>query len=88
MIIAFGSKTYKSGKDLQQKQSLVAVRYSEAITAKCSRQKPQGLAAKAIVSFFVMKAITAKDAEGRHAFLPTRDKPKNVCMGGYRVKQT
>ena len=48
MVIAFGSKTCRSRKDLQQKQSLVA-RYSEAITAKCSRQKPQGLAAKAIV---------------------------------------
>ena len=35
-------------KDLQQKQSLV-VRYSEAITAKCSRQKPQGsVAAEAL----------------------------------------
>ena len=46
MVIAFGSKTCRSRKDLQIKQSLVAVRYSEAITAKCSRQKPQGLAAK------------------------------------------
>ena len=60
MIIAFGSKTCKSRKDLQQKQSLVAVRYSEAITAKCSRQKPQGLAAKAIVVFRYSEAITAK----------------------------
>ena len=60
MIIAFGSKTCKSGKDLQQKQSVVAVRYSGAITAKCPRQKPQGLAAKAIVVFRYSEAITAK----------------------------
>ena len=49
MVIAFGSNTYRSRKDLQQKQSLV-VRYSGGITEKYSRQKPQGLAAKAIVS--------------------------------------
>ena len=39
----------RSHKDAQQKQSSV-VRYSQAITAKYSRQKPQGCAAKAIVS--------------------------------------
>ena len=39
----------RSRKDAQQKQSLV-VRYSQAITAKYSRQKPQGCAAKAIVN--------------------------------------
>ena len=39
----------RSRKDAQQKQSSV-VGYSQAITAKYSRQKPQGCAAKAIVS--------------------------------------
>ena len=39
----------RSRKDAQQKQSSV-VRYSQAITAKYSRQKPQGCAAKAILS--------------------------------------
>ena len=39
----------RSRKDAQQKQSSV-VGYSKAITAKDSRQKPQGCAAKAIVS--------------------------------------
>ena len=39
----------RSRKDAQQKQSSV-VRYSQAITAKDSRQKPKGFAAKAIVS--------------------------------------
>ena len=39
----------RSRKDAQQKQSSV-VGYSQAITAKYSRQKPQGFAAKAIVS--------------------------------------
>jgi len=40
---------YRSCKDLQQKQSLV-VRQAIMITAKDSRQKPQGFAAKAIIS--------------------------------------
>ena len=39
----------RSRKDAQQKQSSV-VGYSQAITAKYSRQKPHGCAAKAIVS--------------------------------------
>ncbi|XP_020605444.1 uncharacterized protein LOC110044260 isoform X4 [Orbicella faveolata] len=39
----------RSRKDLQQKQSSI-VCFSEAITAKDSRQKPQGFAGKAIVS--------------------------------------
>ena len=39
----------RSRRDAQQKQSLV-VCYSQAITPKYSRQKPQGCAAKAIVS--------------------------------------
>jgi len=37
----------RSRKDSQQKQALVV---RQAITAKDSRQKPQGFAAKAIVS--------------------------------------
>ena len=40
----------RSRKDAQQKQSSVVRLYSRAITAKYSRQKPQGCAAKAIVS--------------------------------------
>jgi len=38
---------YRSGKDFQQKQSLLD---RQAINAKDSRQKPQGFAAKAIVT--------------------------------------
>ena len=47
----------RSRKDSQQKQSSID---SQAITAKDSRQKPQGFAAKAIV--IVSQAITAKDS--------------------------
>jgi len=47
----------RSRKDSQQKQSLVVC---QVITAKDSRQKPQGFAAKAIV---VRQAITAKDSQ-------------------------
>ena len=45
----------RSRKDAQQKQSLV-VCYSQAITAMYSRQKPQGCAAKAIVSCWLQSS--------------------------------
>ena len=61
----------RSRKDLQQKQSLV-VRYSEAITAKCSRQKPQGLAAKAIVSFSLGRRSPQKTHAQRKQSLVVR----------------
>ena len=59
----------RSRKDAQQKQSLV-VCYSQAITAKYSRQKPQGCAAKAIVSCLLQsgdrrKVLTTEAARMR-----------------------
>ena len=45
----------RNRKDAQQKQSLV-VGYSQAITAMYSRQKPQGCAAKAIVSCWLQSS--------------------------------
>ena len=59
----------RSRKDAQQKQSSV-VRYSQAITAKCSRQKPQGCAVKAIVSCWLKssdhrKVLTTESARMR-----------------------
>ena len=45
----------RSRKDAQQKQSSV-LGYSQAITAKYSRQKPQGCAAKAIVSCWLQSS--------------------------------
>ena len=45
----------RSPKDAQQKQSSV-VGYSQAITAMYSRQKPQGCAAKAIVSCWLQSS--------------------------------
>ena len=45
----------RSRKDAQQKQSSV-VGYSQAITATYSRQKPQGCAAKAIVSCWLQSS--------------------------------
>ena len=59
----------RSRKDAQQKQSSV-VRYSQAITAKYSRRKPQGCAAKAIVSCWLQssdhrKVLTTEAARMR-----------------------
>ena len=59
----------RSRKEAQQKQSSV-VRYSRAITAKYSRQKPQGCAAKAIVSCWLQssdhrKVLTTEAARTR-----------------------
>ena len=59
----------RSRKDAQQKQSSV-VRYSRAITAKYSRQKPQGCAAKASVSCWLQssdhrKVLTTEAARMR-----------------------
>ena len=51
----------RSRKDAQQKQSSV-VRYSQAITAKYSRQKPQGCAQKQSSVVRYSQAITAKDS--------------------------
>ena len=48
-------KTHERGRKAQQKQSLV-VRYSQAITAKYSRQKPQGCAAKAVFSCWLQSS--------------------------------
>ena len=77
----------RSRKDLQQKKSLV-VRYSEAITAKCSQQKPQGLAAKAIVScslqwgdhrkMLTTEAARACSKSNRSLFVTVRRSPQNV----------
>ena len=77
----------RSRKDLQQKKSLV-VRYSEAITAKCSRQKPQGLAAKEIVScslqwgdhrkIFTTEAARTCSKRNRSLFVTVRRSPQNV----------
>jgi len=49
----------RSRKDSQQKQSSI-VRYSEAITAKGSRQKSQGFEAKQSSPVRYSEAITAK----------------------------
>jgi len=49
----------RSRKDYQRKQWSI-VRYSEAVTAKGSPQKPQGFAAKATVN--ISQAFTAKDS--------------------------
>ena len=59
----------RSRKDAQQKQPSV-VRYSQAIIAKYSRQKPQGCAAKAIVSCWLQssdhrKVLTTEAARMR-----------------------
>ena len=59
----------RSRKDAQQKQSSV-VGYSRAITARYSRQKPQGCAAKAIVSCWLQssdhrKVLTTEAARMR-----------------------
>ena len=59
----------RSRKDGQQKQSSV-VGYSQAITARYSRQKPQGCAAKAIVSCWLQssdhrKVLTTEAARMR-----------------------
>ena len=48
-------KTHEGGRKAQQKQSLV-VRYSQAITTKYSRQKPQGCAAKAVFSCWLQSS--------------------------------
>ena len=59
----------RSRKDAQQKQSSV-VGYSQAITAKYSRQKPQGCAAKAVFSCLLQsgdhrKVLTTEAARMR-----------------------
>ena len=77
----------RSRKDAQQQQSSV-VRYSQAITAKYSRQKPQGCAAKAIVSCSLQsgdhrKVLTTEAARmrsksNRQLFVAVRRSPQST----------
>ena len=77
----------RSRKDAQQKQSSV-VGYSQAITAKYSRQKPQGCAAKAIVSCWLQsgdhrKVLTTEAARmrsksNRQLFVTVRRSPQST----------
>ena len=77
----------RSHKDAKQKQSSV-VRYSQAITAKYSQQKPQGCAAKAIVSCLLQsgdhrKVLTTEAARmrvksNRQLFVTVKRSPQST----------
>ena len=65
----------RSRKDAQQKQSSV-VGYSQAITAKYSRQKPQGCAAKAIVSCWLQSGYHRKVLTTEAARMRSKSNPQ------------
>ena len=86
----------RSRKDSQQKQSSVA-RYSQAITAKNSRQKRQGFAAKAIVSCSLQlsdhrKKLTTEAARirsksNRQLLVPVKRSPQKTHDRSRKVQQ-